>query len=317
MRTKKFFVNYALYMLIGAIIIIYAVLSPVFVSVSNIKELLTNSSPLLVCAIGMTFVLLIAEIDLSVGSIAGFAGALWLVAAVNWGLPAPLATIIGIAGGVGIGMANAALIAVLRINSFLVTLGMQVLVRGMVYLVSKGEQILTTDEIKAAVNTQAFGGLSILVVISIGLAIAMMLIYRYTAFGRRIQAVGCNKAAASKVGINVRKTYASVFIMSGLFAGIAGIMQVGNLGMVNAAYVGNNMEFLAITAAVLGGTSLFGGVGSVLPGTLIGVLFLMSIENGLGILGANPYIYPIVRGTVIYLAMFTDSLKRSIGTGVK
>ncbi|MEG2520733.1 MAG: ABC transporter permease [Christensenellaceae bacterium] len=292
-------------------------MAPVFVSASNIKELLANSSPLLVCAIGMTFVLLIAEIDLSVGSIAGFSGALWLVASTAWGLPAGVATIIAICGGAAIGLINAALIAGLKINSFLVTLGMQVLVRGLVYLVSGGEQILTTPEIKNVINTDIFGGISILVIISIGLVIAMTIIYKYTSFGRKIQAVGCNKAAAAKIGINVKKTYASVFIMSGLFAGIAGIMQVGNLGMVNAAYVGNNLEFLAITAAVLGGTSLFGGVGSVLPGTLIGVIFLMSIENGLGILGANPYIYPIVRGIVIYLAMFSDSLKRSIGTGRK
>lgn len=313
--VKRFLINYALYILIGVVIVVYAVMSPVFISPGNIKELLAISSPLLVCAVGMTFVLLIAEIDLSVGSIAGVAGAIWIVLATKFAVPLPLATILGIAGAVGMGVANATLIVKLKINSFLVTLGMQVLARGLIYFIVSGEQILTTDEMKDFFYSDVFGGISVLVVISIGIAVAMSIVYRYTSFGRKIQAVGCNKAAAAKVGVNVNKTMFSVFVMAGFFAGIAGLMQVGNTGILTPVYVGNNLEFLAITAAVLGGTSLFGGTGSIIPGTLVGVLFTMSIENGLGVLGANPYIYPIVRGIIIYLAMFTDSLKRSIGVG--
>lgn len=315
-RVKKFLINYALYILIAGVIVAYAVQSPVFLSASNIKELLAISSPLLVCAVGMTFVLLIAEIDLSVGSIAGVAGAIWIVASVQWGMPLGIATLLGIATGIGMGAINALFIVKLKINSFLVTLGMQVLGRGLVFLVVSGEQILTTQEMKDFVYSEVLGIVSVLVVISIGIAIAMTLVYKYTSFGRKIQAVGCNKTAAAKVGINVKKISFSVFVMSGLFAGVAGLMQVGNIGILNPVNVGNNLEFLAITAAVLGGTSLFGGRGSIIPGTLIGVLFTMSIENGLGILGANPYIYPIVRGTIIYFAMFTDSLKRSVGIGM-
>ena len=314
-RFKRFSVNYALYILIGIVITVYAVMSPVFISSSNIKEVLTISSPLLVCAVGMTFVLLVAEIDLSVGSIAGVSGAIWIVLTANMGVPLWIATVIGISSGALMGVVNAILIVKLKINSFLVTLGMQVLGRGLVFLIASGEQILTTDDIKRVIYTNIFGGISILIILSISIAVIMTLIYKYTAFGRKIQAVGCNKSAATKVGISVSKTTFSVFVMSGLFAGIAGLMQVGNSGMLNPVSVGNNLEFLAITAAVLGGTSLFGGTGSILPGTIIGVLFTMSIENGLGILGANPYIYPIVRGVVIYLAMFTDSLKRTIGIG--
>ena len=141
----------------------------------------------------------------------------------------------------------------------------------------------------------------LLVVISVSAAIIMALVYKYTS------------SATAKLGIDINMIRFSVFVVAGFFAGLAGLMQVGNIGILNPVFAGLNMEFLAITAAVLGGTSLFGGTGTVVPGTLVGVVFTMSIENGLGILGANPYIYPIVRGTIIYLAMFTDSLKRSTG----
>jgi ribose transport system permease protein len=315
-RMLKFLVNYAQYGLIGAVIIVYSILSPVFISTSNIRELLAISSPLLVCAVGMTFVLLIAEIDLSVGSIAGVSGALWVVCVVNYGMSVAAGAAIGVLGGVVMGAANAFLVVKLKINSFLVTLGTQVFGRGLIFFIASGEQILTTDEMKRMVYQDAFGGIPILVVLSVGIAIVMALVYKYTSFGRRLQAVGCDRAAAAKIGVAVDRVRFSVFIIAGFFAAIAGLMQVGNIGMLNPVYVGNNMEFLAITAAVLGGASLFGGVGTIVPGTLIGVIFTMSIENGLGILGANPYIYPVVRGSVIYLAMFTDSLKRSIGIGM-
>jgi ribose/xylose/arabinose/galactoside ABC-type transport system permease subunit len=314
-NLARFLINYAQYILIGGVIAVYAYMSPVFISASNIRELLAISSPLLVCAVGMTFVLLIAEIDLSVGSIAGVSGALWVVTVVNLKQPVAVGAVVGIIGGLLIGCLNAFLIVKLKINSFLVTLGMQVFGRGLVFFIVSGEQIPLSDSMKRIVYSGVFG-VSILVVISVSLAVIMAIAYKYTSFGRRLQAVGCSRQAASKLGINVDKTRFAVFVMAGFFAGVAGLMQVGNIGMLNPVSVGNNLEFLAITAAVLGGTSLFGGTGTVVPGTLVGVVFTMSIENGLGILGANPYIYPIVRGGIIYLAMFTDSLKRSTGIGM-
>jgi ribose/xylose/arabinose/galactoside ABC-type transport system permease subunit len=199
-----------------------------------------------------------------------------------------------------------------KVNSFLATLGMQILVRGIVFLTCGGTQIVVPQSVRNIVGTQMFGGISPLVFVSLILIIAMHFIYIYFPFGRKVQAVGCNRSAAKKVGINVNWIKFVCFTLCGLFAAVGGIAQVANVGILNAAYVGLGMEFIAITAVVLGGTSLFGGVGKFIPGTLIGVLFLMSIENGLGILGASPYLYPIVRGLVIYLAMFSDSLKRGL-----
>lgn len=310
--VKKRILDSAVYLLMAAVIVVYASLTPLFLSASNIKSLLANSSALLVAATGITFILLVAEIDLSIGSIAAIAGALWVVSMSRWGFSPAAATALALAAGTALGVCNALLIVGLGINSFLATLGMQIFLRGFVYLLTGGSQILVPSAVKAVLNAPRVAGLSLLVLLSVVLTIAMALLYRRTAFGRKLQAVGCNRAAAAKVGIHVWKIRAAAFVICGLFAALAGIFQVVNVGIVRPDNVGDGLEFLAITAAVLGGTSLLGGSGSFVPGTLVGVLFLMCIENGLGLLGANPYAYPIVRGAVIFLAMFSDSLKRSL-----
>lgn len=315
-KIKSFFVSYALYILILFLFALYNWLTPLFLSAQNIQSLFTNSSALLVAACGMMFVLLIGEIDLSIGSIAGVSAAVWIALITNWSVPVIGAFFIAIVCAVIMGAFNAFLIYRLNISSFLATLGMQIFWRGFVYIMTDGAQILMTTEIKELNSTlkEFFGGFSPLLVFSVLLCLLGMVLFRYTAFGRKLQAVGCNRVAAKNVGVNVKWTSTYVYMLCAMFAGIAGIFQCTNVGMVNPSNVGNGLEFLAITACVLGGASLAGGVGTVFPGALIGVIFLNSIENGLGLLGANAYIYPVVRGAVIYLAMVSDSLKRATST---
>lgn len=300
--------NYALYVVAILLLGVYAALSPVFLSHANITGLLANSSPLLIVATGMTIVLLVGEIDLSVGSIAGVASMVWLMAATRWGLSMPAATVLALFLGAAMGAANGVLVVGLRINSFLATLGMQILLRGVDYIIC-ASRISINDGIRNFTNSSVLG-VSPLVIIGVAIVAAMALIYRYISFGRRLQAIGCDRAAAIKVGINARRTVFLSFVLCGVLAGVGGIVQVANVGVANAADTGMGMEFLAITAVVLGGTSLFGGKGSFVPGTLIGVIFLMAIENGLGVLSVDPYLYPIVRGVIIFLAMLMDSLRR-------
>lgn len=311
LRIKKFCINYALYALVIVLLIVYAVLAPdTFLTAANMKGLLVNASPLLIVSIGMTFVLLTGEIDLSVGSIASVCAMVWMVSITKLGMPIFAATVLSILLGALLGAVNAVLITKLKINSFLVTLGMQTLLRGATYLIDES-RILTTEPIKKFVGSSILG-IPSLIFISVALIVVMALIYKFTPFGRRVQAVGCNRKAAAKVGIHVPKTVALSFVLCGLFAGIAGLVQVANVGQAIPADIGDGMEFLSITAVVLGGTSLFGGVGTLIPGTLVGVYFYQAIENGLGVLGVTPYLYPVVKGIVIYLAMVTDSLKRSM-----
>ena len=312
-KAKKLLLESAVYVLMFLVVIVYTSLTPLFLSPNNLKALFTNSSPLLVAAVGISFVLLIAEIDLSIGSVAGVVGAAWLIMQMKLKLSMPAATLMAILLGVFLGGLNAFMIVKLKINSFLATLGMQIFLRGIIYLTLGGSQVAVPKSIKSVFTPERFGGISPLIILSIFIAIVMMLLYKYTSFGRKVQAVGCNAAAAKKIGVGVPFIKAMVFMLCAVLAGIAGIFQVENVGIASPSAVGLNMEFMAITASVLGGVSLFGGLGSIIPGTLVGVIFLMSIENGLGLLGASPYAYPVIRGAVIFLAMFSDSLKRTIG----
>lgn len=311
-NIKNFLIKYALFLLILVLWVVYGTKSPSFFTVNNFKALLVNATPLLIYATGMTYILILGEIDLSIGSIGAVSGAVWILSMTEGKLPLGAAFLIAVLVGGVCGMVNGFLIVKLKINAFMVTLGMQFLLRGLCYFVVSGEQILTPMPVHDFAQMRVFT-ISPIFYIGIVTAAVMMLLYKYTSYGRKVQACGCNKHAAGMVGVNVNRVRFISFILCGALAGFAGAFQVVNIGMVNPNSLGDGSEFLAITACVLGGTSLLGGVGKIVPGTLIGVIFYYSIENGLGLMGANVYVYPIVRGVVIFLAMVTDSLKRSIG----
>lgn len=310
-KLKNFLIKYALFILILLLWCFYGMNSPYFFSAKNIRSLLMNAAPLLVYASGMTYILILGEIDLSVGSVGAVAAAVWIVSMTEYNVPLLVAFLLTLVVGAICGLITGTLVVKFNINAFMVSLGMQFLLRGVCYFIVDGEQILTPEPVHVFAKFKIFR-ISPLVYISLAIALIMMLIYKYTSFGRKVQACGCNRKAAATVGINVARTRLITFVISGTLAGIAGAFQCTNIGMLLPNSIGDGSEFLAITACVLGGTSLAGGVGSIIPGTLIGVIFYYSIENGLGLLGANVYLYPVVRGIVIYLAMVTDSLKRSI-----
>ncbi|MDC7291643.1 ABC transporter permease [Blautia schinkii] len=315
-NVKNFLIKYALIILILLLWVVYGVNSPYFFTVKNFKSLIVNAAPLLIYATGMTYILILGEIDLSIGSIGAVSASLWIMSMTEKDMPLAAAFGIAILTGLICGTVNAFLIIKLKINAFMVTLGMQFLLRGVCYLVVHGEQILTPQKVRDFAKLRLFT-LSPLFYIGLLVAIIMMLVYKFTSYGRKVQATGCNKEAAKLVGVNVDRTKFIAFVLCGGLAGLAGAFQCINVGMLLPNGLGDGSEFLAITACVLGGTSLLGGVGSIIPGTLLGVVFYYSIENGLGLMGANVYVYPIVRGIVIFLAMVTDSLKRSIGTSRK
>ena len=313
--VKNLLIKYALFVLIILLWCYYGLNSKYFFTVKNVRSLLMNASPLLIFASGMTYILILGEIDLSIGSVGACGAAVWIQSMVRFNVPLPAAFLLAMLVGMISGLVTGTLVTKLKINAFMVSLGMQFLLRGICYYLANGEQILTPKSVHTFAKFRLFG-ISPLVYISLCIAILMMLLYKFTSFGRKVQACGCNRKAAATVGINVDRTKLIAFILSGTLAGLAGAFQCTNVGMLLPNTIGDGSEFLAITACVLGGTSLAGGVGSVVPGTLIGVIFYYSIENGLGLLGANVYLYPIVRGIVIYLAMVTDSLKRSLNIKV-
>lgn len=309
---KNFLIKYALFIMIIMLWVFYGMSTPHFFTLKNLRSLLVNAAPLLIYSCGMTYILILGEIDLSVGSVGAVAAAVWMLCLTELKMSLPLAFLVAIGVGAVCGFVTGFMVVKLRINAFMTSLGMQFALRGICYLTVNGEQIMTPKVVHEFAKWRLFG-LSPLVYISLVIAIVMTLVYKFTSYGRKVQACGCNPAAAKTVGVNVGRTKWIAFIISGALAAFAGTLQCTNFGILLPGSIGEGSEFLAITACVLGGTSLAGGVGSVIPGTLVGVIFYYSIENGLGLLGADVYLYPVVRGIVIYLAMVTDSLKRSVG----
>ena len=228
--VKDFLVKYALFLLIFALWIFYGTNSPHFFSLKNLYSLLTNAAPLLIYACGMTYILILGEIDLSVGSVGGVAAAVWMLCLTKLQLPLLVAFGIAIAVGLLCGLLTGLMVVKLRINAFMTSLGMQFALRGICYLSVGGEQMVTPAVVHEFANWRLFN-LSPLVYLSLAIAVIMSLLYRCTAYGRKVQAVGCNPTAAKTVGINVGRTKLIAFIISGGLAALAGTLQCTNFGI--------------------------------------------------------------------------------------
>ncbi|MEZ4772550.1 MAG: ABC transporter permease [Bacteroidia bacterium] len=289
-----------------AVLVIFSFLSPQFLTFSNLTNILIQSSSLAILAIGMTFVLLTAGIDLSAGSVMFVAGvvsgklavagfALWVVI--------PLALVIGLL----FGLINAFFIFRLKIIPFIVTLATFYAGRGLGLYLSETRAINLPESFLQIGSAKVIGLPMPVVILLVVLAISHFVLTA-TPFGRQMYAVGNDMEKARKAGIPVEKILLGVYLICGLCAALSGIVALGQLGAVSPTF-GYQSEFMAIAAAVLGGTSLFGGKGNVLPGTLVGALLIQSIQNGLVILNANPYFYPVITGIVIFLIVMIDSLR--------
>lgn len=307
-KISRFLLNYAVYVIGIGLLVIFGSLSTAFFTPSNIVGMLQDNTPLLAAAIGVTFVLLVGQLDLSVGSIVLTSISLGGLCMNTLGLNPYLCLIIMALIGAGFGALNAVMIVKVKMNALLVTMAMQIALKGFAFLFTGAAPVPMPEAIKALRMVHVFGIIPLHVFITLVLAVVMQIIIWYTKFGRNVITVGANPEAAAKIGINVSRIKMIVFTMSGLFAGVAAAMMAINLG--NATLTsGSGYEFLAVTAIVLGGTSLFGGAGSVIPGTLCGVVILGILENGLSIMGVDPYSFGLIRGAIIFFAMYIDAIK--------
>ncbi len=303
--------NSAPLLLFVAVFLVFGLLSNRFLEPRNLLNILIQCSSTAIVAIGMTFVLLTAGVDLSVGAImfvaAAVAGKMTLGGAPLW-LAISGIVLIGLAGG----LVNAFFITQLRIVAFIVTLATLYLGRGFALWLTQ-TRAMNLPEDFLLLGTTRLAGVPVPVVILAGIALVAHLVLSRTPFGRQVYAVGQDLEAARKAGINTGCILVSVYLISGLCAAVGGIVSLAQLGAVSPTF-GMNKEFSAIAAAVLGGTSLFGGRGKVFPGTLLGAVLIQTIENGLVILNADPYLYPLITSGVIFLAVMIDSLRTSLLT---
>ena len=287
---------------------VLGLLTPYFLTFSNLLNVLQQTSINAIVAVGMTFVIITAGIDLSVGSIVAFAGVV-LGTALQAGLPIPLAIVAGLAAGVACGLVNGVLITRGRLPPFISTLGMMSVARGAALVFTNGRPVSGfASEFRALATGELFF-IPLPVLIMVGVyGIGHFLLTR-TKVGRYAYAVGGNEEATKLSGVDVHFHKMVVYALSGLTSGIAAVVLTARLNSAQPI-AGIMYELDAIAATVIGGTSLMGGEGTLL-GTLIGALIMGVLRNGLNLLGVSSYLQQIIIGSVIITAVLVDAtLKR-------
>jgi ribose/xylose/arabinose/galactoside ABC-type transport system permease subunit len=309
----QFLLRYGIVFALIALVAVFAWRSPVFLTSANLLQVLLQASVNTIVALGMTFVIITAGIDLSVGSTAALAG-MAAAMAMKAGLPLvgiaapwPMAVFVGILSGVLIGLLNGLLITSLRITPFIVTLGMLSVVRGLTLIISEGRPIFGFPE---GFNDLAgtVGPIPAPAIIAAALAVISALVLRYTRLGEYTYAIGGNEEATRLSGVPVDRYKIAIYTLCGAFAATAGVVLTARLRVAepNAA---TGYELDAIAATVMGGTSLFGGEGTVI-GTVIGALIIATLRNGLNLLNVQAYYQQLAIGLVIILAVALDRFRQ-------
>jgi ribose transport system permease protein len=299
-----------------ALFALFAVLKPAeFATTFNVRNVATDSAILLVLAVGMTFVIVTAGIDLSVGSVLVFSGvvaAKTMVAlggtTAGWGGIA-LGALAGMGCGLGWGLVNGLLVAKAKIPSLIATLGSLGVALGLAQVITGGSDVNRIPaKLANAIGYGLVAGVPWLVIIAVLIAVVFGLLLALTRFGRHTYAIGSNAEAARRVGIKVDRHLIKVYALSGLLSGVAGVLSLAHYTTTTiASHTSDNLS--AIAAVVIGGASLFGGVGTV-AGTVIGVLIPGVLRNGLIILGAQRFWLDVAVGAVLVVAVFFDQLRR-------
>ena len=309
-RARNIVVNYGFYIIFILLLIIYSVSTKSFFTVKNFMNMLHDAVPLMVISSGIAMVIITAQIDISVGSIAFLANCVGMVMMMDVGLPIPICFLFTLLAGAVLGAINGIFVVSLRISPLIVTLGTLISFRG-IALQLTNSQVTGLPDVLRAFGNYKIGPLYMDVIFGFLVLIILYFIHIKRPFGRFVTAVGNDEKIAAKLGIPVGRIKFLVFVISGLLAGLGGYFSMTQVGAINPL-LGSGAEFSGIAAVIIGGISLFGGEGKILPGVFFGVFLLTVIETGLNQLGVSPYVYPFVRGGIIFIAMYADSLRTSM-----
>lgn len=288
--------------LVGLCVVLW-ILTPHFLTVSNLLNVAQQTSINAIIAVGLTFVIISGGIDLSVGSIVAFSGVV-LGSLLHQEVPFPVALLGGLATGMACGLVNGLLITLGRLPPFIATLGMMSVARGSALLFTDGRPISGFPEGFRSLATGEVFYVPVPVLLMAGVYVIAHFVLRRTRFGRYVYAIGGNEEAALLSGVPVRFHKTMVYGVGGALAGLAAMLLTARLNSAQPI-AGINYELDAIAATVIGGTSLMGGQGSVV-GTLIGALIMGVLRNGLNLLGVSSFIQQLVIGAVIILAVLMD-----------
>jgi ribose transport system permease protein len=302
-------------LILVALIVVFSVLEPSsFLDSDNARNIATDAAVLLVLATGMTYVITTAGIDLSVGAVLVFSGvvsakAMNAVGGDNWGVII-VGLVVALAGGLAWGLINGFLVAKAKIPAFVVTLGTLGMSLGAALVITGGvDQRDVPFKLITTIGTgRAFSQIPWLVVIAFAVAIVFGVILAATRFGRYTYAIGSNEEAARRAGIPVDRHLIKVYALAGTLAGLAGFLSLARFSTTTIG--GHDTDNLsAIAAVVIGGTSLFGGIGTIL-GSVFGVFIPAVLGNGFVIIGVNPFWQEIAVGAVLVGAVYLDQLRR-------
>ena len=293
---------------LAVLIIIASVSTPKFLTKSNMLNVFKANSVNAIRSCGMLMAILMGEIDISVGSSVGLSAVIAAMTLTKFGFPIPLVVLCTILTGGLVGVVNGFSISYLHVPAFVATLATQCIGRGLTEILTGGVTIRIRDDFYTSLGNKAFGGVSITIFYAIVILILTWFLLNRTRFGYYVYALGGNKLAAQYSGVNVRFFNMFPYVLIGLFSGLGGMIWSARLGSA-AAMLGNGFEMDAIAAVVIGGTSMSGGVGTV-GGTLIGVLIMGVITNGLNLIGINAFWQDVLKGVIIMAAVIFDVMRK-------
>ena len=287
------------------LVVANSALTPNFLDVNNFRNILLQVSPTVLVAVGMTFVIATGGIDLSVGSVMAIASA---VAAASLDGGAGVAVLLGLLAALAAGVFNGVLISGFRIQPIIVTLALLISGRGVAQVLSDGRLVPFSDPSFEFLGRGVVAGLPVQVIVMVLVVALAIFAMRATAFGRYVVAVGGNEAASRLAGIKVHRTKIMVYALSGLLAGLAGLIETARLGASDAQKVGLNIELDAIAATVVGGTPLTGGRATVV-GTLIGALIMQMITTSFNMNGIKFSWSLVIKAAIIIVAVYIQRPK--------
>jgi ribose transport system permease protein len=277
--------------------------SPVFLSWRNIEAILLALSVEATIAVGMVILLISGGLDLSVGSILAFSGVVTGLA-LNAGVAVTLSILLGLLAALGVGVVNGLLIAKMKINPFITTLGMMISIRGLLLVLAKGRAVLNLSESFTVIGQGRLFNVQYPIYVMVVLVIVGDIMMRNSRFMRQDYYIGGNEKAADLSGINVDRVKIFNYCLVAVLAGIAGLLITARFGSASLT-VGTGLELRVITAAIIGGASLSGGEGSVL-GAFLGALFMGVLANSLNLLGVDVYWQGLVTGLILIIAVVFD-----------
>lgn len=291
------------------LVVIVSLSTDKFLTSSNLLNLLKSNAVNAIICSGMLLAILMGQIDISVGSTVGLSGVVGAFMITNLGLPTWL-TVIGCIGvGVLIGLINGLAIAYLNIPAFVATLATMSIGRGFTQIISGGVSIRVRDDMYIMIGTKTINGISVIILYAGIILLLTWLLLNKTRFGYYVYAIGGNRTAAKYSGVNEKLYNLLPYIYIGALCGFGGLIWSSRLGSA-AATLGVGFELDAIAAVVIGGTSMSGGIGTV-GGTLVGVLIIGVLNNGLNLMGINSFWQDVFKGVIILVAVIIDVLRKS------